>query len=71
MRSRPGIVQELPTPLIENRLVSGLRKESALSKLLRAVVAGAGAWKWGGGCISTILIFIVLWWLLGNIGIFR
>jgi hypothetical protein len=42
-----------------------------MSKLLRGVVAGAGAWKWGGGCLSTILIFILLWWLLGNFSIFR
>ena len=22
------------------------------------------AWKWGGGCISTILIFVIVFWLL-------
>ena len=42
-----------------------------MSKLLRGVAAGAGA-KWlGGGCFSTILIFVVLWFLLGNFDIFR
>ncbi len=42
-----------------------------MSKVLRGLVAGAGAWKLGGGCLSTILIFIVLWLLLGNFNIFQ
>lgn len=42
-----------------------------MSKLLRGLVAGWGAKKMGGGCISTIVIFVLLWWLLGNFGIFR
>jgi hypothetical protein len=33
--------------------------------LFRALLAGWGAKKLGGGCISTILIFILLYWLLG------
>jgi hypothetical protein len=42
-----------------------------MSKLLRALAAGWGAKKLGGGCLSTIVVFLVLWWLLGNIEIFR
>jgi hypothetical protein len=42
-----------------------------VSKLLRGLAAGWGAKKLGGGCLSTIVIFIVLWYLLGNFGIFR
>ena len=42
-----------------------------VSKLLRGVAAGYGAKKLGGGCFSTVLIFILLWWLLGYFGIFR
>lgn len=42
-----------------------------VSKLLRGVAAGWGAKKLGGGCFSTIIIFIVLWYLLGNFDIFR
>jgi len=33
---------------------------------LRALIAGYGAKKLGGGCLSTILIFFVLYWLLGQ-----
>jgi hypothetical protein len=42
-----------------------------MSKLLRGLAAGYGAKKLGGGCISTVLIFLILWWLLGGIEIFR
>ncbi|MGH7530075.1 MAG: hypothetical protein ACREMN_06800 [Gemmatimonadales bacterium] len=42
-----------------------------MSKLLRGLVAGWGAKKLGGGCISTILIFLLLWWLLGQFGVFQ
>lgn len=38
-----------------------------MSKLLKALVAGYGAKKLGGGCISTVLIFILLYWLLGRV----
>ncbi len=37
-----------------------------MSKLLRGLAAGYGAKKLGGGCFSTILIFILLWVLLGQ-----
>lgn len=42
-----------------------------MSKLLRGVAAGWGAKKLGGGCLSTILVFVVLWYLLGHFQIFR
>jgi hypothetical protein len=34
---------------------------------MRGCVAGYGAWKLGGGCVSTIVIFIVLYWMLGHV----
>ena len=42
-----------------------------MSKLLRGLAAGYGAKKMGGGCLSTVLIFVVLWYLLGHFDIFR
>jgi hypothetical protein len=36
--------------------------------LFRGLAAGWGASKLGGGCISTIIIFLVLWFLLRGIG---
>jgi hypothetical protein len=37
-----------------------------MNKLFRGLIAGYGAKKLGGGCLSTILIFIVIWVLLGK-----
>lgn len=42
-----------------------------MSKLLRGLAAGWGAKKLGGGCLSTILIFLILWWLLGGVNLFK
>ena len=46
------------------------QRRARVSKLLRGLAAGYGAKKLGGGCFSTVLIFILLWWLLGYFGIF-
>jgi hypothetical protein len=46
-------------------------QESYMSKLLRGLAAGRGAKKLGGGCFSTVLVFLLLWWLLGSVGIFK
>ena len=43
----------------------------SLSKLLRGAVAGWGATKLGGGCLTTILLFMLLWWGLGHFQIFQ
>jgi len=32
----------------------------------RGLLAGAGAYKWGGGCFGTVIIFLLLYWLLGG-----
>jgi hypothetical protein len=37
--------------------------------LFRGLLAGYGAKKMGGGCISTIIIFLILWFLLRGVGI--
>lgn len=37
-----------------------------MNKFFRALIAGYGAKKLGGGCLSTVLIFIVIWVLLGK-----
>ncbi len=49
---------------------SSLERRLWVSKLLRGLAAGYGAKKLGGGCFSTVLIFIVLWFILGYFGIF-
>jgi len=37
--------------------------------ILRGGLAGLGALKLGGGCFSTVLIFVFLYWLLGVLGL--
>jgi hypothetical protein len=36
-----------------------------MNNIFRTLIAGYGAKKLGGGCISTVIIFILLFWLLG------
>jgi hypothetical protein len=37
-----------------------------MNNFLRALIAGWGAKKLGGGCLGTIVVFILLYWLLGH-----
>ena len=37
-----------------------------MNKLVRALIAGWGAKKLGGGCVSTIVIFIIIYYALGT-----
>lgn len=37
-----------------------------MNKIIKALIAGYGAKKLGGGCFSTILIFIFIFWLLSK-----
>jgi hypothetical protein len=41
-------------------------ERTKMNNLFRGLIAGAAAWKLGGGLISTILIFVVVFWLLGK-----
>ncbi len=36
-----------------------------MRNIFRALLAGYGAKKLGGGCITTVILFIILFWLLG------
>jgi hypothetical protein len=42
-----------------------------MSKILRGAVAAWGANKMGCGCIGTVIVFFILWNLLGNFRIFQ
>jgi hypothetical protein len=33
---------------------------------LRALIAGYGAKKLGGGCLGTIIVFVIIYWMLGH-----
>lgn len=37
-----------------------------MNGFFKTIIAGLTAKKLGGGCISTILIFLLIYWLLGK-----
>lgn len=37
-----------------------------MNSFFKTLIAGYGAKKLGGGCFTTILIFFVIYWALGN-----
>ncbi len=37
-----------------------------MNRLFKTLIAGYGAKKLGGGCFSTIIIFILIYWALGT-----
>lgn len=37
---------------------------------LKTLIAGYAAWRWGGGCLGTIALFALIYWLLGQQGCF-
>ena len=39
-----------------------------MNNIFKALIAGYGAKKLGGGCFGTILVFIIIWVLLGQCG---
>ncbi|PWV56773.1 hypothetical protein C7475_1011290 [Chitinophaga sp. S165] len=37
-----------------------------MNKFFRAIIAFWGAKKFGGGCLGTIVLFIIIYWALGH-----
>ena len=37
-----------------------------MNNLFRGVLAGVGAKKFGGGCLGTVLVFVLIWVALGQ-----
>lgn len=38
-----------------------------MNGFFKAIIAGYGAKKLGGGCLGTIIVFIILYFLLGKV----
>ena len=51
--------------MVATELDPTLRTER-MNNLFRGLIAGGAAYKWGGGCFGTVLVFIVIWMLLGQ-----
>lgn len=41
-------------------------KPKPMNGLFKTLIAGYGAKKLGGGCVGTVVVFIILYWLLGT-----
>ncbi len=37
-----------------------------MNKLVRGLIAGYGAKKLGGGCLGTIVVFLIIWYALAG-----
>lgn len=37
-----------------------------MNNIFKGLIAGVGAYKLGGGCISTVIVFVIIWVLLGQ-----
>ncbi len=37
-----------------------------MNNFFKTIIAGYGASKLGGGCVGTILVFVIIYWLLGT-----
>lgn len=37
-----------------------------MNGLFKTLIAGYGAKKLGGGCVGTVLVFIIIYWALGQ-----
>ncbi|MDR7132480.1 hypothetical protein J2X69_004851 [Algoriphagus sp. 4150] len=37
-----------------------------MNNLFKGLIAGYGAYKLGGGCLGTILVFVIIFMLLGQ-----
>jgi hypothetical protein len=48
------------------RLLRDYKKKQSMNKLFRALIAGYGAKKLGGGCFGTIIVFIIIYYALGQ-----
>ena len=37
-----------------------------MNNILKGLIAGFGAKKLGGGCLGTVVVFVIIWLLLGQ-----
>lgn len=37
-----------------------------MNRMLKTGIAGFAAWKWGGGIIGAVVLFVIVFYLLGK-----
>ena len=53
-------------PFLQPSLSSIYNKTKNMRDWLRTLLAGAAAYRWGGGCLGTIVVFLIVYWALGH-----
>ena len=46
---------------------NGAARSLRVNNLLKTGIAGFAAWKWGGGLVGALLLFVVIYFLLGKV----
>jgi hypothetical protein len=62
----PRFLSKTPALFLNDYPNSPKRKTSFMRDWLKTLIAGVAAYKWGGGCMGTILVFALVYWLLGH-----
>ena len=42
-------------------------KLNKMNNWLRTLIAGYAGWKWGGGCLGFLVVFGIVYFLLGHV----
>jgi hypothetical protein len=42
-------------------------RKKDMNNFWRTLIAGYAGWKWGGGCLGFVVVFIIVFYLLGYI----
>lgn len=50
----------------EARIIYYQQKNWYMQNWLRTLIAGWGAYKLGGGCLGFVVVFVIIYWLLGH-----
>jgi hypothetical protein len=49
-----------------HNVLSDSSNDAVMNNFFRALIAGYGAKKLGGGCLGTVVVFIIIWVALGQ-----
>jgi hypothetical protein len=58
-----GLQEPLPYLLFKFQYITLI---SYMNNFFRALIAGYGAKKLGGGCLGTVVVFVIIWVALGQ-----
>lgn len=62
----PNAQYLIPNTWYQAQSFTSLPQNTSMNNFFRALIAGYGAKKLGGGCLGTIVVFILIWVALGQ-----